>query len=121
MRKFIFSATVVLVAIGFAMSDEFTATIKKVEGDKVTFAKKVKKGETAKDETMTAAKDVKVFKGKFNKDTKKVEAGDAITEALGADAFKTIPEAGVAAYIITSGDKITEIRVMKKKKAAGGN
>jgi hypothetical protein len=115
-----FAATVVLVGIGFAMSDEFQATIKKVDGDKVTFAKKVKKGETAKDETMSAA-GVKVFKGKFNKETKMVEKGDAIEGALSADVFKNIPENGVGAFIITSGDKITEIRVTgKKKKAAGG-
>ena len=54
---------------------------------------------------------LKVVKGKYNKDTKTVEAGDPIDGGLKADVFTKASDKGVQATIVTEGEKITEIRV----------
>ncbi len=93
------------------MAEEIRAVITKVEGNKVTFAETKGKGEKGPEKTMTVSDKVKVVKGKYNKDTKATEAGDAIPEGLKADVFTKIDEKGVRATLVTEGDKITEIRV----------
>jgi hypothetical protein len=125
MKKFAFAATVLIVGVGFAMSEEFRAVITKVDGDKVTFHKitgggKGKKGEKGEAMTLPVAKDLKVVKGKFNAETKKLEAGDAITGGLKADVFSK-GEANVR--ITTDADNKTITQIMtfggfgdKKKK-----
>lgn len=118
MFRRIVSATVVLVVcVGIAMADEIRGVITKVEGDKVTFAP-TKKGEKGPEKTMSVASNVKVVKGKFNKETKSFEAAGDIEGGLKAKMFSNIGEKGVPAQIVTEGDKITEIRVMggRKKK-----
>src|SRR5262249_35013885 len=88
-------------------------SISKVDGNKVTLTKR-KKGEKGEEMTLTATDDVKVVKGKFNKDTKKVEAGDTIEGGLKAELFTKIGEKGVFGRVITNDDgKITEIRVFQ--------
>lgn len=118
-RKLMCAVFVMTVSIGLVAADEFGAVVKKVDGDKVTFYK-VKKGEKGEDTTLPAAKDVKVAKGKANKDTKKYEAGDAIEGGLKNDLFKS--EKGVTVRITTDADNknITQILVTtpKKKKDA---
>ena len=49
-RKLFCAMFVMTIGIGFVCADEFTATITKVDGDKVTYQKylKVKKGEEKK-------------------------------------------------------------------------
>jgi hypothetical protein len=123
LRKVVCAVVVLALGVGVAFADEIRAVITKVEGNKVTFAPIEGKGKDAKkgeEKTMTAVKDVKVFKAKFNKDTKKIEAGDPIDEGLKADVFKKIGDKGRFAIIVTDNDnkKITEIRVLggKKKK-----
>ena len=84
----------------------------KVDGDKITFApfKDKQKGD---EKTYTAASGVKVVKGKFDKETKKVEAGDAIEGGLKNELFTNIGEKGVFAQIVTDDSKVTEIRVVR--------
>jgi hypothetical protein len=129
-RKLFGSILVMTLAIGFATAEEFTATIKKVEGNKVTFSKisfKDKKIEKGEDVTLPAAANVKVAKGKFNKEDKKIEAGEAIEKGLKNEMFAKLSEkkdpekkdkkfgfGGVFAQITTSedGKTITAINVM---------
>jgi hypothetical protein len=125
-RKLVCAMAVMVVGVAFVMADEFNATITKVDGDKITYQKfkKVKKGQPAEKDgdpvTISVAKDAKIVKGMFNKDTKKVEAGDKIEGGLTADTFTKAGEKGVAARITTDADNktVTQIMVTGKKKAA---
>ena len=100
-----------------ALADEIGAVITKVQGSKITFAE-MKGKEKGAEKTMMVADNVKVVKGKFNKDTKKVEPGDPLDGGLKNEMFSNISEKGVPVTIITDADnkKITEIRVKQKKK-----
>jgi hypothetical protein len=111
LRKFLCAAVFLTLCVGLGFADEIRAVITKVEGNKVTFAEYKGKGEKGPEKTLTAADNVKVLKGTFNKETKKLDAGDPIAGGLKGEAFKTIGEEGVRATIITEGDKISEIRV----------
>jgi hypothetical protein len=121
---------VMTLAIGFVAADEFTATITKVDGNKVTYQKylKVKKGEEKKkdgDAVTISAKGAKVAKGNFDKDAKKLVAGDAIEGGLKNEMFTKITEKGVNARITTEGEgtnaKITQILIGGKKGKKGAN
>ena len=119
LRKVVCAAVILVLSVGVVFADEFGALITKVEGNKVTFYpfKDKQKGE---EKTMKAAKDVKIVKGKFNKETKTVEAGDEIEGGLKSKMFAEIPEKGIRAQIITDDDnkRIKEIRIFRggKKK-----
>jgi hypothetical protein len=63
MRKLVAVFTVLFFSVGIATADEFSATIKKVDGAKVTLNKSTKDN-PVKDETLNAVKDVKVFETK---------------------------------------------------------
>lgn len=129
-RKLVCAVAVMVVAVGFVMADEFTATITKVDGNKITYQKfkKVKKGEAPEkigDAVEISAKDATVAKGTFNKDTKKVEKGDAIEGGVKglAELVTKSGEKGVPARITTSedGGKGTASQILVtggKKKAA---
>ena len=125
-RKMIGATVVMAVAVGFVFADEFNATITKAGDGKITYQKylKVKKGEEKKKDgdavTIDLAKDAKIVKGAFNKDTKKLEAGEALEGGLKNEVFAKITEKGVGARITTEGEKVTQIMVVggKKKKAA---
>ena len=116
-KKALFAMVVLTVTIGLAAADEFSAVIKKVDGDKVTFYT-VKKKEKSEDKTLTATKDVTVASGKFDKDTKKYSAGDKIDGGLKASVFKDIGDKGLTVRITTDADNknITQILVTKKGK-----
>jgi hypothetical protein len=122
LRKVVGALFVLAVCFGITMAGETIAVIKKVDGNKVTFAESKGKGETGPEQTLSVADNVKVLKGKFNKDTKAVEAGDAIEGGLKNEMFGKInPEKGMKALVVTDdgSKKITEIRIMgggKKKK-----
>jgi hypothetical protein len=111
LRKVIAASVVLLLSVGFVFADEIRAIITKVEGNKVTFAERKGKGEKGEEQTLPVAKDVKIVKGKFNPETKKVEAGDPLEGGLQHKMFSEIPEKGIGALIITEDKKITEIRV----------
>jgi hypothetical protein len=122
LRRISCAAVIVLACFGVAMAEEFTATITKVDGNKVTFyktkfdkeTKKLEKGEA---QTLTVKDGAKVVNAKFNKETKKVEAGDEVAGGLKASVFQKIGDKGVGARLVTSDDNktITEIRVFGKK------
>ncbi len=133
-RKFVCAAVATLMLFSFAVADEFMAVITKVENGKVTyktfkFNVEEKKLEFGDAKTLPTTKNVKVVKGKFDKDTKKMVAGDAIEDGLKNKMFTDIKTdgpgpfgGGLMATIVTDGGnkKITEIRAaafgFKKKK-----
>src|SRR6476660_7050289 len=93
------SALVVLVSlVGLALSDEMFGIITKVDGDKITFTP-FKGKEKGDEKTYTAAANVKVVKGKFNKETKKVEDAMPVEGGLKNELFTKIGEKGVLAQI----------------------
>jgi hypothetical protein len=118
LRKVFCAAVVLTFAVSVGLADEIRAVIIKVEGDKVTFAEYKGKGEKGAEKTLAVAKDLKVTKGKFNQDTKKLDAGDPIEQGLRNALFSKIDEKGLRATIITDADnkRITEIRVGGGKK-----
>jgi hypothetical protein len=130
-RKLFCAMFVMTIGIGFVCADEFTATITKVDGDKVTYQKylKAKKGEEKKkdgDAVTISAKGAKVAKaGKFNKEDKKFDVGDVIEDGLKNEMFTKISDKGVNARITTDGEgdkaKITQILVVGGKKKKGAN
>src|SRR5690242_7187050 len=75
LRKVVCLVVVLSLSAGVVFADQFGAFITKVDGNKVTFYpfnfKDKQKGE---EKTMKAAKDVKVIRAKFNKETKTIEA-----------------------------------------------
>ncbi len=123
LRRFVCAAVILGFGLGVAMADEFRAIISKVDGNKVTFTK-FKKGEKGDETTLPVTKDAKITKGKFNMDTKKVDAGDPIENGLKNDVFTKIGEKGQFASITTDADNknITAISTIafkgKKKKDA---
>jgi hypothetical protein len=129
LRKVVCGAVILILCVGVALADEFTASITKVDGNKVTFNKvegfggfgggkgggrRGQRGEQKKGEekTLPVADNIKVVKGQFNKETKKMEAGEPIEGGLKNDLFTKIGERGVFATIVTDAknEKITEIR-----------
>jgi hypothetical protein len=117
LRKVVCAAVILVLSVGVVMADEIRAVITKVEGNKVTFAEMKGKGEKGDEQTLPVAKDVKIVKGKFNKETKKVEVGDELEGGLKHKMFADIGEKGVRALIVTddSNKKIKEIRVFGGK------
>jgi|SRR5438270_13313925 len=112
-RKLVCAMILLVFCVGVTLADEIRAIIIKVDGNKVTFAESKGKGERGEEKTLPVASEVKVVKGKFNRDTKKLEAGDAIDQGLKNEMFSRIGEKGMRATIVTDDDnkKITEIRV----------
>jgi hypothetical protein len=113
LRKLLGAGILVILCFGVAFADEIRAVIIKVDGNKVTFTEAKGKGQKGPERTMPVADNVKIVKGRFNKDTKKIEAGEAIEGGLKNKLFTDIGEKGVRGSIVTDDDnkKITEIRV----------
>ena len=115
LRKVVGAAVIMVLSVGIAMAEEIRAIITKVEGDKVTFAEAKGKGEKGPEKTLPVSDKVKVVKGKFNKDTKTVEAGEDIEKGLKNEIFskEKLGEKGIPAFVVTDADnkKITEIRI----------
>ncbi len=120
MRLIATAVTLALFCFGVINAEEFRAKIIKVDGTKVTLNKSTKDNKVA-DEILTVADKVKVVKGKYDKEAKKIVDGDAIEKGLQADLFTKISEKGVRAFIVTddTSKKITEIRVMTGGKKKG--
>lgn len=115
LRKIVPAVVVLLFCVGITLAEDIRAIITKVDGNKVTFAESKGKGEKGAEMTLEAAATVKVNKGKFNKDTKKLEAGDAVDGGLKADIFTKIGEKGIPATITVEDKKITQIIVFGGK------
>ena len=126
MRKFVAASLVLVIAVAVAAADEFVGFITKFEDGKMS-VKKSKGTEPPEEVTLKVADNVKIVRGKVNKDTMKIEAGedfeggkDALAKLVKETAErvkKWIEEGkkgfglGVFASIVTEGDKVTEIRV----------
>jgi hypothetical protein len=104
LRRLISAVLALAVFAGVLLADEIRAIITKVDGDKVTFSEAKGKGERGPEMTLPVAPDAKIVKGKFNPDTKKVEAGDKIEGGLKNKIFTDIGEKGLRARIVTDGD-----------------
>ena len=114
LRKVLCAVTILAFAVGVGLAEEIRAVIIKIDGKNVTFAEYKGKGEKGSEKTMPLADNVKLTKGKFNQETKKLDAGDVLDAGLKNEVFTKIDAAtGLRATIITDGDnkKITEIRV----------
>jgi hypothetical protein len=135
MGKILAGVGLLVLSFGIATAEEWTALISKVDGKKVTakvvkFDKDAVKGKggfgggkggfgggkdmfkDAESKTFTVTADVKIVKGKFDKDTKKVETTaveDGLKNKLFVDATEEMPVRGR----ITTNDKgeITEINL----------
>lgn len=114
LRKVVAASLILVFCVGVTFADELFGRITKVEGNKVTFTP-FKGKEKGEEQTFTVSKNVKVVKGKFNKETKSVEAGDELEGGLKHKMFKDIGEKGIFAQIVTDDNKIKEIRVMQRK------
>lgn len=134
MRKFVAASLVLVLSVAGAGAEEFVAFITKFEDGKMTVKKS--KGTEAPEEVNLKFDDtVKIVRSKVNKDTMKIEAGEAYEggkDALAKQVKETAEKVkkwteegkkgfglGVFASIVTDGDKVTEIRVTggAKKKA----
>jgi hypothetical protein len=120
-RKLVGAAVLLVVCVGLTMAEEIRAIIIKVDGNNVTFAENKGKGQKGEERTMPAADNVKVVKGRFNQETKKLEAGDTIDEGLKNPMFSSIGEKGLRATVVTDDDnkKIVEIRIAPERKKKG--
>src|SRR5438105_4065614 len=99
-RKVVTAAIVLIFCVGITMAAEIRAIITKVDDGKVTFNENKGKGEKGAEQTLPVADNVKVVKGKYNKDTKKVEVGEALEGGLKNEVFSKIGEKGVQATIV---------------------
>jgi hypothetical protein len=117
-RKLVGAAVLLVVCVGLTMAEEIRAIIIKVDGNNVTFAENKGKGQKGEERTLPAADNVKVVKGRFNQDTKKIEAGDTIDEGLKNPMFSNIGEKGIRGTVVTDDDnkKIIEIRIAPERK-----
>jgi hypothetical protein len=131
MRKFVAASLVLVLSVAVAAADEFVGFITKFEDGKMT-VKKPKGTEAPEEVTLKFDDNVKILRSKVNKDTKKIEAGEAFEggkETLAklvketAENVKKWTEEGkkgfglgVFASIVTEGDKVTEIRVTGRGK-----
>ena len=122
MRSLIVMVTFMTLSLTLVFAGEHTGIIKKVDGNKITFTKfgkDFKKGDAGDEVTLPVIEKVKVNKGKFNKETMTLEAGEALEGGLKNEAIK---EKAFARFITDKDDKnITEIIVgggfgKKKKK-----
>jgi hypothetical protein len=113
MRKLIAVAVVFAIGLGIALAEDVRGTIKSVDGDKLVITKG-KKGDTS-EATYTIPASAKILKGNFNKDTKKIEAGDALDGGLKNEMVK----AGARVTLTVDGDKVSQVLVTtggRKKK-----
>ncbi len=123
MRKFVCAAVVVLCAVTIAMAEDIRAVITKIEDGKVTFkaAPKQKGGEFGAEQTVPLATTAKIYKGKFNRETKKLEADkDNALDTATATTMVSKAKKGAFGVVTVEGGKVTQIIMFgkggKKKK-----
>src|ERR1051326_7330561 len=123
MRMKVLALVAMLALSRGAKAAEYSALISRVEEGKITFSdlRGVSEHKQGVGITLPVAEKVKVVKGKFVKDTKRVEPGEEIKDGLKNEMFDIVKNNRmVAALIITDADgkKIIEIRVLPVKKSA---
>ncbi|MBL8795347.1 MAG: hypothetical protein JNM56_15695 [Planctomycetia bacterium] len=115
LRKVLGAVLVSVLCVGFSLAEELRGVISKIDGNKITFSERKSKDEKGPEQTLTVADKVKVVKAKFNKETKKLEAGEELEGGLKNEMFSKIGEKGLFATVVTDDDKkITEIRVFAR-------
>jgi len=128
LRRAVCAVAVFAVSVSLVMAEDIRGVITKVsdDGKTITVAtrdKETKKLGEGKDYTVSSS--VKINKGKYNKEEKKVEVGDTLKDGLTNEVFKNIGKRGVFATITTDDSgNVTQIVVFqgrgkggKKKKA----
>ena len=115
MRKIMAVAVVFAIGLGIAMAEEVRGTIKSVNGEKLTITKQAKKGEKGDDVSYTVPASAKILKGTFNKDTKKIEAGDALEGGLKNEMVKE----GARATVTVDGEKVSQVIISGAGKKKG--
>lgn len=113
-RKVFCAMFVMVVAVGIIVAEEAGGVITKVKDGTFTFQKKTKGKDDGDPIELKLAKDGVVAKGNFNKDTKKVEKGDAIEGGLSNKLFAD--EKGVNVRVTYEGKSASQILVVGKKK-----
>jgi hypothetical protein len=98
------------------LSEEFRAVITRVADGQVTFTRTTagKDGQKGDEQTLPVADNLKVAKGKVDKDTNEVEAGEAIAAGLKHEMFTRVADKGIKADLVTDSEnkKIAEIYVL---------
>jgi hypothetical protein len=119
LRKAVCAAAVLAFAFSVAAAEEINGRILKIEDGKITVASKYDK-ETkkfAEEKSYPLAKDVKVLTAKFNKEEKKVEAGEPLQGGLKNERLQNLGERGVRATVVTNNaGQVTEIRIFQGKR-----
>jgi hypothetical protein len=98
------------------LSEEFRAAVTKVADGKVTFTRTLatKDGKKVDDEqTLPVADNVKVVRGKLDKDTREVEAGEPIEGGLKNELFTRAGDKGLRVILVTdaANKKVAEVYV----------
>jgi hypothetical protein len=98
------------------LSEEFRAAVTKVADGKVTFTRTMttKDGRKVDDEqTLPVADNVKVVRGKLDKDTREVEAGEPIERGLKNELFTRAGDKGLRVILVTdaANKKVAEVYV----------
>jgi hypothetical protein len=98
------------------LSEEFRGFITRVDDDKVTFIKAT----SGDEQTWLVTSDVKVARGKLDKETNEVDAGEPIAGGLKHEMFAKIADKGIKAAIVTDAEnkKIAEILVLPSGRKA---
>ncbi|HYV37582.1 MAG TPA: hypothetical protein VE988_17890 [Gemmataceae bacterium] len=123
MKKFFFAAVCTFAVAGFALADEFSVVITKIDGNKVSYYKadKGQKLADAKEMTSTIAKDVKVLKGKIDTTALTLVADGPLAAGIKGDVFKSIDASKGLIGRLTPDDKSGEItQIIVLADAAGG-
>lgn len=104
------------LAPGIVLADEFTGTLSKVEDNKVTFTQGT--GKKKKTTTLIADEKCRVVVAKYDKKTKKIEAGDEINGGLKHPLFQKLDTDAVEAWIRTDAgnERILELRLFQSAK-----
>src|SRR5262245_50134882 len=96
-RRFVSAVIILALCVGVAVADETWARINKIDGNKITFTE-VKNLKQGTEKTLPADDYVKVYRGKFNPQTKKMEAGEPLEGGLKNEVFTKFGKKGVAVF-----------------------
>src|SRR5262249_55247856 len=98
------------------LSEEFRAVITRVADGEVTFTRAIacKDARKGEEQTLPVADKVKVARGKVDRETNEVEAGEPIAGGLKNELFTRMADKGVMADLVTDSEnkKIAEIYIL---------
>jgi hypothetical protein len=124
LRRAVCAVVVLAFSVGLVMAAEIRGRITKISDDGKTitvgkYDRETKDITDAKEYTVSST--VKILKGKFNKEEKKLEStGDELKNGLGNDRFKNLGKRGVSVTITTDDSgTVTQIIVGERGKGKG--